>query len=227
MTTHTTSRPLFARVRRYFHRLARADSGAVMIEFALGLPIMVTIGLTGAELTNFVTTKMRISQQALQIADNASRIGTGTILSTKQISEAQINDLLTGAGLQAGNLDLFEHGRVIVSSLQADTLNTGKYTIKWQRCRGVKSTTSGYGLQGANNLTGITANGQLITAPANGAVIFVQISYSYQPLLGLTYAKSTEINEIAAMTVRDSRDLTTIYNTEAVTASTCNLFTAT
>jgi len=212
------------RLRAFWQRLRHSNSGAVLIEFALGLPVVVTIGMTGAELTNFVTTKMRVSQLALQVADNASRIGTGTVLSTKQISEAQINDLLTGAGLQASNLDFYEHGRVIVSSLQpvANPNTTNKYLIQWQRCRGLKSATSSYGVQGATNLTGITANGQLITAPDDGAVIFVEVTYDYQPVVGLAFSKTSTITEIAAMTVRDNRDTTTIVNN--ATASSCSTF---
>lgn len=210
-----------------WQRLRHNNSGAVLIEFAFGLPFVVAIGMTGAELTNFVTTKMRISQLALQVADNASRVGTGTVLSTTQISEAQINDLLTGAGLQASNLDFYEHGRVIVSSLQplANPNTTNRFLIKWQRCRGLKSTTSAYGVQGTTNLTGITVNGQLVTAPDDGAVIFVEIAYDYQPIIGLAFAKSSLIKETAVMTVRDNRDTTTIVNN--ATASVCNVFSTT
>ena len=45
--------------------------------FALMLPVFMTLSMTGAELTNYITTKMRISQLALQLADDAARIGTG------------------------------------------------------------------------------------------------------------------------------------------------------
>ena len=217
------------RLRAFWKRLCKNSSGAVLIEFAFGLPFVVGFGMTGAELTNFVTTKMRVSQLALQVADNASRVGTATVLATRQISEAQINDLLTGAGLQAGNLDFYEHGRVIVSSLQplANPNTTSRYLIKWQRCRGLMPATSSYGVQGDTDLTGITANGQLLTAPDDGAVIFVEVTYEYQPIIGLAFSKTSTITEIAAMTVRDNRDTTTVYNSEGVTASTCNLFTTT
>jgi Flp pilus assembly protein TadG len=205
-------------------RLAAARDGVAVVEFAYSLPFLVLLGMGGSELANFVTTKMRVSQLALHVADNGSRVGTGTVLSVKQITEAQINDLLTGAGLQARELNLYNNGRVIVSSLQADPSNSGKYMIKWQRCRGMKNVTSSYGLQGASNLTGITANGQLITPPTDGAVIFVELAYSYQPLIARSFAPRTEMREIAAMTVRDNRDLTQIYNPEAVTAANCSTF---
>lgn len=99
-------------------KLLENSRAVAAVEFGLALPLMSTIALSGAELTNFVTTKMRISQLALHVADNAARMGTGTVLANKQITEAQINDLLTGAGLQSGRLDLFGHGRVILSSIE-------------------------------------------------------------------------------------------------------------
>ncbi|MCF8709315.1 TadE/TadG family type IV pilus assembly protein [Rhizorhapis sp. SPR117] len=215
--------------RRFTTSLGACRSGVAMVEFALCLPFVVTFAMSGVELTNFTTTKMRMSQIALHVADNASRIGTGTLLSSKQISEAQINDLLTGAGLQAGQLDLYTNGRVILTSLEpvANPNTTSEFKIRWQRCRGAKNWPSSYGDQGDTDLDGITANGQLITAPDDGAVMFVEVSYTYQPLVTSVFVPKTEIVEIGAMTVRDARDMAGptggvgIYNAENVTASTC------
>jgi Flp pilus assembly protein TadG len=213
--------------RRFARALRRDRSGLAMVEFALCLPFVVTVGMTGAELTNYTTTKMRISQVALHVADNASRMGTGTVLSNKTISEAQINDLLTGAGLQAGKLDLYNRGRVILSSLEpmANPNTTDRYKIRWQRCRGSKVWPSNYGTAGQTNLTGVTINGQLVKAPDDGAVMYVEVAYNYRPLISNAFIPKSLITETAAMTVRDQRDYAGgtngIYNTEAVTASTC------
>ena len=216
---------------RSFLRRLRADrSGMAMVEFALCLPFVVGVAMTGAELTNFTTVKMRMSQLALQVADNASRIGTGTVTTTTTISEAQINDMLTGAGYQSGKLNVYSNGRIIVSSLETDPANTGKYRIRWQRCRGSKVVTSSYGVQGANNLTGITLNGQLITAPTSTAVMIVEISYNYQPIISSAFIPRSTLTETAAMVVRDNRDMTGptggvgIYNNENVTASACSIY---
>ena len=105
---------VLARLR---HVITDRRAGAA-VEVGWALPVMTAIAFTGAELTNYVTTTMRVSQLALHVADNAARIGTGTVLANKQITEAQINDLLTGAGLQGGQLDLYGNGRVILSSIE-------------------------------------------------------------------------------------------------------------
>lgn len=213
--------------------LRRNVSGVAMVEFALALPFVVLVSMTAAELTNFTTTKMRVSQLALQIADNASRIGTGTVLSNKTISEAQINDLLTGANLQAGKLGLFTNGRVILSSLQPGA-SANRYVVKWQRCKGAKNFTSAqYFAAGATERDSdpaSAANPYKVTPPSDGAVMFVEISYTYQPLIGTNFQPFSEIRETAAMTVRDNRDYAGgtngIYNSEGAPVASCSTYSA-
>lgn len=212
------------RLRAAILRLRENERGVALLEFALSLPILLALSLTGAELTNYITTKMRISQIALHLADNAARIGSGSLLSSKKISETDINDLLTGAGLQSGELDLFTNGRVIISDLEpmANPNTTSKYKIVWQRCRGNKTThLSTYGTAGQTNLTGMGPSGRQSIAADGGATMFVEVYYEYQPLVKTSLSPTNNFTEIASMMVRDTRDLSQIYNTEGATVSTC------
>lgn len=196
------------RLRRLMRGLRRDRSGVALVEFALALPFVLGATMAAAELANFTTTKMRVSQVALHLADDGSRIGTGDLLSTKQITEAQINDLLVGADLQAGALGLYAHGRVILSSLEpvANPNPTDRYRVRWQRCRGTKSWSSHYGAQGDTGLTGLVMNGQTVKAPASGAIIYVEVAYDYQPIIGARWLNMGPIVETAAMSVRDNRE---------------------
>lgn len=210
------------------HRLRGDTSGLAAVEFALTSPIILAMFLSGAELTNYAITKLRISQIALHVADNASRIGTNSLLTAPQISETQINDLLIGANLQAGALNLSTRGRVIVSSLEpvANPNTTSKFKIRWQRCYGGKTYSSSYGVQGDTNKNNMGPAGQTVTTPDDTAVMFVEVAYDYQPLISSRLVPTTVIKDIAAMTVRDNRDYagnggTGIYNNEAATPSTC------
>ncbi len=206
-------------------RLRADDSGVALTEFAFALPILLVMSLTGAELTNYITTKMRISQVALHLADNAARIGTGSQLVAKTITESDINDLFVGANLQAGELNLQANGRIIVTSLEptANPNNAGTYKIGWRRCYGAKtsyarkypSTTQTTGL------SGLGPTGRQVTAPDNGATMFVEIYYEYKPIVRTSLAPDTSMTEIASMIVRDRRDLTQVYPVTGVTASTC------
>lgn len=207
-------------------RLGSDKSGAALMEFALSLPIVLTMSLTGAELTNYIITKMRVSQIALHLADNSARIGSGTQLQSKTISEADINDLLVGADYQSGELGLLAKGRVIISSVEPDPSNTGKSRIRWQRCKGSKTSWgSSYGNAGATNLNGVGPTGRQVSAPDNGVVMFVEVRYEYQPLVKTSLSPTSEINEIASMMVRDRRDTVGgtngVYQVSGVTPSSC------
>jgi Flp pilus assembly protein TadG len=221
------------RLTAFAARFRENTSGVALLEFALTLPVLLVLSLTGAELTNYITTKMRISQIALHLADNAARIGSGTQLSLKTITESDINDLFIGANMQSGELALNTNGRIILSSVEPDTANAGKYKIAWQRCKGNKTThASTYGVAGATNLTGVGPTGRQTVAPPNGVAMFVEVYYVYQPLVKSSLAPDDDMVEIASMMVRDRRDTSDdtattnlhpkgVYKVTGVTASTC------
>ncbi|MES3081794.1 TadE/TadG family type IV pilus assembly protein [Sphingomonas faeni] len=203
--------------------LVTDKSGVALLEFALVLPFLILLCLGGAEMTNYITTKMRISQLALQLADNAARIGVGAQLAAKTVSETDINDVMTGAQLSSGTLDLKKNGRIIISDLEPmATPNTSKkYKIGWQRCYGDQPLASTYGKAGATNMAGMGPAGQMATAIDDNATMFVEVHYVYTPLVGSEWMPSAAIHEIASMAVRDRRDLTKIYNDEKAPVASC------
>jgi Flp pilus assembly protein TadG len=214
--------------RPFFARLHRSTSGVAAVEFALAAPIILTIFLSGAELTNYAIARMRVSQIALHVVDNASRIGTDTDLSIKQISEKQINDLFIGANLQAGTLGLQSRGKVILYSLEAMSSDPTKFYVHWQRCYGNKVYAASQS-QGASNLTYIGPVGrQVSSVPTSAAVMYVEVAYNYKPLISSRLVPSTVLTDTAAMIVRDTRDITGgvggsgVYNNENVAASSCS-----
>lgn len=215
---------MIANLSRGLKRLRCDTSGLALIEFAFAMPILMVFGLTGAEVTNYITTRMRVSQVALHLADNSARIGTGSQLAAKTITETDINDLLTGAGLHAGELDLFTHGRVVISSVEpvAKPNTSNRFKIAWQRCRGAHGYVPQYGEQGDTGLVGVGPVGQQVTAPDNGAAMFVEVAYRYQPLIDGDLAPDLEIREVASMLVRDTRDLREVYNNENAEEAFCD-----
>jgi Flp pilus assembly protein TadG len=232
---------VIGRLSRHLRALRRDQSGLALLEFAFITPIFLVLSLSGAEVTNYVITRMRISQIALHLADNAARIGNGSLLQAKTITEADINDLLTGTGMQSGELNLYGKGRVTISSVEpvANPNTTNRYRIRWQRCRGLKSDAayrSRY-TTADTNITGAGPAGKAeVTAQDGGATMYVEVSYEYTPLVGNAFSRaggafSPRITEVASMMVRDRRDLVGgnngVYPVTGVTASTCNLYTAT
>lgn len=121
-----TARPLLP-------RLIAARSGAALLEFALGLPIVLTAGLWAVELTNYAITNQRLSQITLALADNASRVGEFKGTGFTQLREVDINDVLLAAKQQGAPLNLTVNGRITLSSLES---SGGTQRIHWQRCIG-------------------------------------------------------------------------------------------
>lgn len=192
-----------------------------MTEFALTFPLILGLGLTGMEVANRVLVQMQVTQLANLIADNASRIGDQSMLEDRRIYEADINDLFLGAHLQGGEkLGLYEHGRVILSSLEVVPGTDGQQYIHWQRCVGRKNHTSSYGTEGdgksADDFPGMGPAGEEVIAFDDEAVMFVEIAYDYQPMIGAPYGLgSGQIKAIASYTVRGDRDLSQIYQRDS------------
>jgi hypothetical protein len=206
---------------------AKRDTSAVaFVEFAFTAPIVLAMGMLGTETANFVITHMQISQLAMQVADNVSRVGEQDVLTARKVYESDINDSLIGAEKLGQAVRLFERGRVIISSLQRNA--DGGQWIAWQRCRGAKVYDSSYGHEGdgatGTSFPGMGKPGNRITASAGTAVIFVEIAYDYESLTPFDIYDGQEITYTAAFNVRDARDLTQLYNDGP--RARCDVFSA-
>jgi len=210
-------------------QLKRDNSGLALVEFAFITPIILGLGLMGTETAYYVITHMQVSQVAMQVADNASRVGEFDVLEEKKVYEDDIIEVFIGAEKLGRNIRIFDNGRVILSSLQMN--NRGGQWIAWQRCRGAKNHTSSFGVQGdGQNSTGFEGMGSgtnKIQASSGTAVMFVEVSYTYEALTPFDFLDQKEINYTAAFNIRDSRDLTKLYGSQSgQVAPTCNRFTA-
>ena len=241
---------LIAQGIRCLRNLKGNGSGLAAIEFALGAPMLMVLGGYGVEVANLAISHMRVSQYALQLADNAARIGVNSGLSTFQVREADINDVMQGLRLFSGSTDLGLHGRVTLSSLEntQQTWDTAPaQRIHWQRCMGQRGgktgavddtaydsaystnktdgTIAGKAYQGPDATGGIGPANAKINAPTNSAVMFVEVNYEYQPLFGSLFVGKTRLHYTASAIVRDKRDLSQIASNSG-TAATCDLYNA-
>ncbi|MFN3988815.1 MAG: TadE/TadG family type IV pilus assembly protein [Erythrobacter sp.] len=211
-------------------RLARSTSGLAVVEFAFTAPIVLSMGMLGAETAYFAITHLRVSQAAMQVADNAARIGEQEMLVARRVFERDINDVFVGAEKYGESFSLLEHGRVILSSLEQNA--QGGQTIRWQRCRGAKVFNSSFGVQGTGatgtGFTGMGPAGNQIQATAGSAVMFVEVAYDYQPLTPFSAFGNREIRYTAAFNIRDDRDVSAgISNTNpAAPVASCNVYSA-
>lgn len=214
------------RPARLVRRLLRDTRAVAVIELAICTPVLIALTLGLFELVNYAIVRQQISQLALQVADNAARIGAQTSLQT-EIDEKEINDLFSGANLQAGSLDFANNGRIILSSLEVDPDPPHGQYIHWQRCYGSLAVASSYGRQGdgkgTNSLTGMGPANARITANSTAPAMFVEIVYRYRPLVTGVVTPGGPIREIATMMVRDNRDTSGagVNPVAGVTPSTC------
>lgn len=214
-------------VRKRYQQLRDDNSGVAMVEFAFAAPIVLGLGLLGTETANFTITHMQMSQLAMQVADNASRVGETDVLTARKVYEDDINESLIGGEKLGDPFDIYGQGRVVISSLQQNS--DGGQWIAWQRCRGAKNYVSKYGTEGTGSsgtsFPGMGEPGNRITASAGTAVIFVEVSYDYEPITPFEFFGDTLIEYTAAFNIRDSRDLTQLYQRpDPEPVSDCNVF---
>jgi len=236
----------------FLRRLSDDRSGVALIELALSLPVLLTLGLMGIETARYAIASMRCSQMAMTVADNASRVRV-------QITEDDIAELMQGAKTIGQGINFSANGRIILSDLEPyeastppDLTKSPNQWIRWQRCSGDKEVTSTYGVPKSangsiiNNGTERTTpsdpahsqptNGTATTAtgmgPANNqiaaargtAVMFVEVIYDYQPLVPLLkpLLGTRTINFTAAFNVRQRTDQVLYAGTTSVLR--CSVF---
>lgn len=226
MTTIKIKRPQLATLVR---RLRANTSGIAMTEFALSLPIIISLTFIGIESANFTLANMRASQIALMVADNAGRVRTS-------IDEADINEVMIGARLAGENMQLGTKGRIILSSLEPNGLaapNEGQM-IRWQRCFGAKNVQSTYGAQGdgstnATMAAGMGPTGQKIQAMNGAAIMFVELVYDYEPIMTDAFFTPRTVRYTAAYTVREraSNTLSNLQNMSNTQKRLCTNFSPT
>lgn len=201
------------KISNFARSLFANSSGVSMVEFAMIMPIVTVAGMYGVEIAYMTSAQMAMSQLALSLADNASRMEQTTNTTVAPtVTEADVSSIMKGSVFQGLSFGFATNGRAILSSLEKDP-TTGKQFIHWQRCTGNLAVQSAYGND--SNLNGL--NGPAITSLGQGAtkisantgiaVMFVEVYYDYNGLFGTMFVKKTRFKQEAAFIVRDSRDL--------------------
>lgn len=211
--TRTRMEKLRLLTRRVARRLPGDRSGLAMVEFAFAAPLVLGMGMLGTDTASLVITHMQVSQIAMQVADNASRVGEQDVLTARKVYEYDVNETFVGAEKLGENIRIFNQGRIIISSLQRNA--DGGQWIKWQRCRGAKVYNSTYGVEGngatGTSFPGMGVPGRYITASSGTAVMFVEVAYDYRSVTPMNVFNNQQIVYTAAFNVRDNRDLNSLY----------------
>lgn len=209
----------------FLRRLLGDRKAVAYMEFAYTMPPVLLLFLGGGELANLAIAHSRLSQLAHMTADNAARV-------RNRMDEVDVNEIFTGTRLAGGSINLMQNGRVILSSVEdndATTTNTQDQVIMWQRCKGLKQVTSSYGTEGQVLSQAIGSDGRRIQAKPGEPVVFVEIQYDYQPLIGRGFFNVQTISYTSAYIVRDRPEgsMQNGSNLSSGQKATCGTYSAT
>jgi Flp pilus assembly protein TadG len=168
--------------RRKLGGLAGDERGVSAIEFAMLLPLMLTLYLGAVELSQGVGADRKVTLTARTIADLVSQ--------TASINNADMTNSLNAATAVMAPFPV-SNLKVTVSSIKIDA--TGKATIDW-----------------SDTLNG-TAHGKdsSVTLPAalvvpNTSLIWSEVQYSYKPAIGYVISGTLTLKDQSYMTPRQS-----------------------
>jgi Flp pilus assembly protein TadG len=169
--TRLTSRSI-----QYVRQLVDNQQGVSAIEFALVLPLMLTLYISGVEISQAVGAYRKVTLISHTVADLVAQ--TSTPLATADVSNA-----LSAAGAIATPYSTANLS-VIVSQVCID--GNGKGTINWSQ-----ATPANMAHPVGNPVTFATTNGATLATP-NTCLILGETTYAYQPALG--YAITGTLN---------------------------------
>lgn len=198
------------------------NRGVAAIEFALGLPVFLFLILGGVELASYALAHLRVGLIASTVADDTGRTLTG-------VDEYNVYEAFAGADIIGKPIKFRENGKIVLSSVefneQKDKAKQGQW-IRWQRCWGQLSVSRPYGSEGkgmanADLKDGMGPLGKRVIAEPGTAMMFVEATYRYQPLIFSTLIEDRDIRYESAFNVR-GRTNQAIMNGQRLTALTCS-----
>ncbi len=147
---------------RIMRRFTRDTRGVSAVEFALVLPLMMTLYLGGTEVSQAITASRKGTLVARTVGDLSSQVAS--------ISNASMNDILKASSAIVSPFAP-EHLKVTVSCVTIDA--NGKAIISWSDT-----------FQGSAR-----GKGSAVTLPAalnvaNTSVIWTEVQYDYTPSIG-------------------------------------------
>ena len=151
------------RLRGRITEFARDRRGAAAVEFAMLLPLMMTLFLGGVEVSEGVGAKRKTTLVARAVADLAAQ--------SKKITNADMQDIFNAARVVAAPFPTTPQLKVVVSSIAIDGAGVAK--VAWSD---------------ALNATA-RAVGATVTVPdalksPNTTLIWAEATYDYTPAIG-------------------------------------------
>lgn len=174
----TRTPSLFARLKRFGH----ATNGSAVVEFAIVLPVMISVYLGGYQLCDAISAQRKVTTATRAITDLATQYSS--------VSNADLDTVLNAASqimapYRIGN------AKLVVSGVVIDANGSAKVT--WSRGR---------------NATPLTV-GDSFTVPSaikqnDTSLIVASVNYSYTPIAASTLIGTIQMRDQIMMAPRGS-----------------------
>jgi Flp pilus assembly protein TadG len=162
-----------AALRHRLRRCARDERGVSAVEFALLLPLMVTLYLGGVEVSQGLTIDRKVTLVARTVADLAAQATTISSSDMTNILNASTAVMLPYSTTQV---------KVTVSQVSIDS--NGKATIAWSDSK-----------NGTARSQGSTVTLPTALNIANSSLIWSEVSYDYKPVIGYVITGTMKLTD--------------------------------
>lgn len=179
-----TSVSFASAVRQRLHRFAADQEGVSAIEFAMLLPLMLTLYLGGVEISQAVSADRKTTLVAHTVGDLIAQVTC--------VSSADMTNVFNAA---QAVVYPFSTSNLKVTATRVDIDANGNATVGWTATfNGGASTRSG----------NVTANvpSVLRTANLNASLIWAEAAYAYTPTIGYGIVGNLTLNEKIFMVPR-------------------------
>ncbi|HEX7775688.1 MAG TPA: TadE/TadG family type IV pilus assembly protein [Parvibaculum sp.] len=159
--------------------------GLAAVEFALIVPVMITLYFGTVETTNALTAARRVTNVAETAADLTAQ--------SASVSSSDINDIFAAS---TAILTPFSTSavKIVISSVVASSSNASSTTVAWSKAYG--------GATARANNSSVTLPTGLTTA--GSSVIMVEVTYTYTSPIGTFITGPITMSEVAYLKPRRS-----------------------
>ena len=174
------------RFARRLAGLARDERGVSAVEFALLLPLMLTIYLGAVEVSQGIAADRKVTLTARTIADLCSQAQSLTV-------SDMTNSMLAAVAVMAPYPD--SNMKVTVSSVKIDS--NGNATVEWSESK-----------NGTKRATGSSVTLLPALKVPNTWLIFSEVEYAYKPTIGYVISGTLTLKDQIFMRPRMSDSVT-------------------
>jgi Flp pilus assembly protein TadG len=174
------------RLRRHLARFSEDRRGMSAVEFAMLLPLMMTLYLGSAEISQGISIDRKVTLTARALADLASQ--------PTNITNADMTNILNAASAIIAPYSVSKL-KATVSELSIDS--NGKATVVWSDT-----------YQGTARSVGQVVTLPTALAVPNTSLIFGEVQYSYKPTIGYVVTGTLTLKDQMYMRPRQANTVT-------------------